>query len=232
MGFETSEGRLSLLKEHWQKFLAVAFWLVVLSVYGVYSYQHGLTPWQTLKRLGEFLTTSSWGPLVFIALYTVRPIFLFSAAVLTIGAGAFFGTVWGFVYCVIGSNASAAVAFAIGRFLGEGVLDESARSESGMGRGVQRMRDSSFETVFLMRLAFLPYDLVNYMAGFLKIRFTPFLLATALGSLPGTLSFVLFGASSGLSNGTPSFDWRVMAASVAIFVLSIAVSKAVKRRDP
>ncbi len=57
------------------------------------------------------------------------------------------------------------------------------------------MRDNSFETVLIMRLLFLPYDLVNYASGILRLRWLPFLLATALGSLPGTVSFVLLGAS-------------------------------------
>ena len=46
-----------------------------------------------------------------------------------------------------------------------------------------------------MRLLFLPYDLVNYVCGALRITWSSFLLATALGSLPGTVSFVLLGAS-------------------------------------
>ncbi len=93
------------------------------------------------------------------------------------------------------------------------------------------MRANSFETVFIMRLIFLPYDLVNYLAGLLRINFISFITATALGALAGTISFALFGASTGLSEGTPSFDWRVLAASVAIFVLSLFISRLVKRRE-
>lgn len=218
------------MKSGWQKTAALTFWMLVLLAYGIYSYQQGLSPWQTMRQLGEFLVSSPWGPAIFIAVYLVRPIFLFSAAVLTIGAGAFFGPIWGFIYSVLGSNASAAVAYAIGHFLGQDMIEESSSEESKTKYWVGRLRESSFETVFLMRLAFLPYDLVNYTAGFLRIRFLPFLAATVLGSLPGTLSFVLFGASSGLSSGTPKFDWRVLAASVAIFLVSIAISKIVKRR--
>ena len=94
-----------------------------------------------------------------------------------------------------------------------------------------RMRKNSFETIFFMRLVFLPYDLVNYAAGFLKIRYLPFILATILGSLPGTVSFVLFGASSGLDKGTPNFDWRIFAVSVLIFVASLLISRLLKRRQ-
>ena len=57
------------------------------------------------------------------------------------------------------------------------------------------MRDNSFETVLIMRFIFLPYDLMNYMAGFMRIHMRAFILATTLGSIPGTISFVLLGAS-------------------------------------
>lgn len=83
----------------------------------------------------------------------------------------------------------------------------------------------------LMRLAFLPYDLVNYSAGFLRINAGAFVAATALGSLPGTISFVLAGASlQRLDAGLAGFDPKVFAASVAIFTVSIAISKVIQRQ--
>ena len=94
------------------------------------------------------------------------------------------------------------------------------------------MRRNSFESVLLMRLAFLPYDGVNYAAGFLKIRPVAFLLATAIGSLPGTVSFSLAGASiESLSDGPSGVDPIVLVASVVLFVVSIVISRIVKRRE-
>jgi hypothetical protein len=50
--------------------------------------------------------------------------------------------------------------------------------------------------------------------------------------LPGTISFALFGASAdGLIEGTPSLDWRVLASAVGIFVLSLLISRILKRRE-
>lgn len=214
-----------------RKVAAALFWLLALGSYFYYSATHHLTPLETGKLIAEFVRTSAYGPWIFVLLYTFRPLFLFSAALLTIAAGAVFGAVKGLIYSVIGSNLGATLAFFIGRFFGEG-LWETVNSESRLQRYSQRMREHSFETVFLMRLLFLPYDLVNYLAGILGINYWSFLAATVLGSIPGTLSFVLFGASSGLSSGKPHFDPRVLAASIAIFLLSLAVSKILGRRSP
>ena len=223
-------GLLAFLQKHWQKLLAGLFWIAVLIAYSVYTAQNNLSPIDTLRQLIAFMNASVWGPLIFVGLYILRPLFLFSAGLLTIASGVLFGPIWGVIYTVIGSNLGASLAYVIGRFFGDGLINIQ-ESDKGIGRYVKRMRANSFETVFIMRLIFLPYDLVNYLAGLLRINFVAFITATILGALPGTISFALFGASTGLSEGSPSFDWRVLAASAGIFVLSLVISRFVKRRE-
>jgi uncharacterized membrane protein YdjX (TVP38/TMEM64 family) len=54
-----------------------------------------------------------------------------------------------------------------------------------------------------------------------------------LGSLPGTVAFVLLGASfeTNFSTGTMAFDPPVLVAAAIIFVLGIAASRYFKRRE-
>jgi uncharacterized membrane protein YdjX (TVP38/TMEM64 family) len=180
----------------------------------------------------EAIGTSTSGALIFLAVYAARPLVLFPASVLTVAAGFLFGPVLGIVLVVIGSNASATVAYLVGRFFGRGLL--SGSEGAGLaGRYARRLRDNSFETVLTMRFVFLPYDFVNYLSGFLRINWFPFILATALGSIPGTVAFVLFGASfeTEFAAGSMGLDWRVLAASAAIFAASIALSRSFKRRE-
>ena len=95
------------------------------------------------------------------------------------------------------------------------------------------MRRHSFETVLVMRLLFLPFDAVNYLAGVLRLRWPPFLLATALGSLPGTVSFVLLGASlERVDEGIGGIDPAALIAGVAIFVVSLVLARLLRRREP
>jgi uncharacterized membrane protein YdjX (TVP38/TMEM64 family) len=218
---------MSWLTKHWQKLILVLFWAALIAAYAIYAFTSRQSPLQTLRSLVSFLSQHPLGPIIFIAIYTLRPLVLFSASLLTLAGGALFGPLWGIIYTVIGSNLGASLAYVLGRFLGKGTVSGS----QGLQNYFDRMRQNSFETIFFMRLVFLPYDLVNYAAGFLKIRYLPFILATILGSLPGTVSFVLFGASSGLDKGTPKFDWRIFAISVAIFVISLLISRLLKRRQ-
>lgn len=212
---------------HWQRTAAVAFWLLLLGSYFLALRTSGLGPWELAREAGGFLTQSTWGPVLYILLYAVRPVFLFSAAVLTVAGGAFFGPWWGTLYTLLGSNLSASLAYLLGRLLGF----ESESPDERLKSYFRALRERSFETVFLLRLMFVPYDLVNYAAGFLHIRFWPFLFATALGSLPGTISFVLFGASSGLQQGAPTFDPRIFLLSLLIFVVSLATARFVRQTE-
>ena len=153
--------------------------------------------------------------------------------VLTLGAGFLFGPVWGIVLTIIGANLGASLAYLIGRYFGRGVLESSEGDAGFAGHYAERLRNNSFETVLTMRFIFLPYDLVNYLAGFLRVRYTAFILATILGSLPGTIAFVLFGASTDgdFSGGLPSLDPAVLIASVVIFVASLGLSRVFKNRE-
>jgi uncharacterized membrane protein YdjX (TVP38/TMEM64 family) len=94
------------------------------------------------------------------------------------------------------------------------------------------MRDNSFETVLLMRLLFLPYDFVNYLSGILRLHWLPFLLATAIGSLPGTVSFVLLGASlDSVGEGISGIDPVTLGASLFIFAASLLATRLLRRRQ-
>ena len=223
----------SFWQKHWQKLLAVCFWLLAAGGYLYYTSSNDLDPLslEAIRPVIDFLAGNRWGPLVFIGLYILRPLVLFSALVLSIVAGALFGPVWGIIYTIIGSNGGAGLAYFVGGLLGEDVIEtETDGEEKGIGRYVKRMRENIFETVLTMRLVGVPYDLVSYLAGFLKVNFWAFILATALGALPGTVAIVLFGASVGLEGGQPSLDWRVLVASVVIFAVSIGASQLLKRR--
>jgi uncharacterized membrane protein YdjX (TVP38/TMEM64 family) len=176
--------------------------------------------------------------LAYIFIYTIRPLTLFSSVLLTLAGGFLFGSFWGVVLTIIGANLSATVAFFVGRYFGRGVLDDEA-SGGLVQRYARRMRENSFETVLIMRFIFLPYDLVNYLAGFLRIGYWPFLLATVIGSIPGTIAFVLLGSSLSpaeisnmfLTGELPTLDWRPLALSTVMFVGSILLSRYFKRRE-
>ena len=224
----------SFLSRHGQKLVALGFWLLLLGAYWFYVQSNDLTVADSAENIAVLLTTSAFGPLLYIIIYWLRPLIFFPATILTVLGGFLFGPI-GIIYTIIGANGSAMVAFAIGYFFGQGILEENEDSAGFIQKYTTRMRENSFETVLLMRLIFLPYDLVNYSAGFLRIKWMPFLLATAIGSLPGTISFVLLGSSFGtldeLLAGELKVNPPVLVASIVLILVSIGFSRVLKKRE-
>lgn len=221
----------SWLQLHAQKVTALLFWLLLIACYQWYANANHLSPLQVVQQLLDFMTNGFWGPIIYIVLYAVRPLILFSSTVLTLAGGFVYGPVLGVVYTVIASNISSTIAYFVGHFFGEGMLKDDG-SDNLIQRYARRMRENSFETVMIMRFIFLPYDAVSYLAGFLRIKFWPFILATALGSIPGTMAFIGFGASIETFDGAlPKLNPITLGFSVAIFIISIALSRIFKKRE-
>ena len=203
------------LQRHGTKLLALLFWATVVGGYYLYANQNDFTLTDSLHAVVGFLTHG------------------FPSTLLTLLGGFLFGPL-GIIYTMLGGNLSALFAYGVGRYFGQGVLDEEENS-SIIQNYTQRLRQNSFETVLVMRLLFLPYDLVNYAAGFLKISWKPFLAATAIGSLPGTISVVLFGSSFGtleeLMAGEVQLNPVTLGISVVLILVSIGLSRVIKKRE-
>lgn len=227
-----------------QRGVVAALWLTALILWRNYQSQNGLSTAETGQRFIDAVDAAWWGVFAFVGVYLVRPIVLFPASVITIVGGVLFGPWLGVVVVVVASNTSAMIAYGIGRLLGrrpgsDRVDTTDPRLASGdsdpsfVQRWGKKLRDNSFETVFVMRLLFLPYDLVSYLCGAMRIKWSSFLLATALGSIPGTISFVLLGASlERVDMGLDGINPAAVVAGVAIFVTSIFVSRVLQRRTP
>lgn len=221
----------SWLAQHAAKFPALLFWASLIIGYQWYASSNGFSPLEVVQRLLDFMTTGFWGPLVYIGLYIVRPLILFPSTVLTLAGGFVFGPLLGVLYTILASNSSSTVAYFVGRYFGEGLFKDDG-SDGLIQHYARRMRENSFETVMVMRFIFLPYDAVSYLAGFLKIRYWPFILATALGSIPGTIAFVGFGASIETFDGAiPQLNPLTLGFSVAIFIISLVLSRVFKKRE-
>lgn len=209
-------------------------WGALVAGYASAVVATGLGPVGVLQALAGVVADHPAGPLVFVLAYVLRPLLVFSATVLTIGAGHLYGPWLGFLVVVVGANGGALLAYGLARWFG-GAWARRALEGGRWGALAERLRDRTFETVLTLRFLFAPYDAVNYLAGALRLRPASFVLATVLGSIPGSFTFLLFGASIGdlsaLADGRlPSLDARALAASAALLVASLVASRALRGR--
>jgi uncharacterized membrane protein YdjX (TVP38/TMEM64 family) len=219
------------LKQNAARITALVFWAALILGYQWYARANQLTPLQAVQSLLDFFTSSFWGPILYILAYAIRPLILFPSTLLTMAGGFVFGPASGVLYTIIASNISSTIAYFVGRYFGEGLFNDDG-SNGLIQHYARRMRENSFETVMIMRFIFLPYDAVSYLAGFLRIRYWPFIMATALGSIPGTLAFIGFGASIETFDGViPKLNPVMLTFSIAIFIVSIALARSFKKRE-
>lgn len=222
---------LKLLSRYRLHCIAVVCWVLLLGIFQYFRVQHGFSVIDTLLHSVEFIATTPWGPLLYLFVYLVRPLLFLPATPLTIFAGAVFGVGQGLLYALIAANASAHLAYWIGRFFGY----QPSRADSILGEWIARLQTHPFRAVLFMRLFYVPFDLANYGAGIFRIRWPAYAFATVIGITPGVATFVIFGASINTAmvhaqeGRVELFELEYLALSALIFAGSLGVSQFVRR---
>lgn len=212
------------------KLIALVFWATLIASFFWYKTTNDLTFLEMARSLGEAEETK-WAPLIFILVYTVRPLIFFPATLLTILAGVLFGPIFGVIYTVFGENMSANLAYWVGRFFGGDV-----KLPEGVAKHLRTTaQENSFTTVLIARFIYLPFDLTNFASGILKVSWPAYFLATLIGIMPGLTTFVLLGASfDNLTDFDPSmieFKPVTFGISAVIFVVSLLLARYFKNRN-
>lgn len=102
-----------------------------------------------------------------------------------------FGPIEGALYAIVGSLASAASTYAIGRMLGRDVVRHLAGN--GLNALSRRLAKKGLLAMTLVRLLPLaPFSVVNAVAGASHIGWRDFLLGTLLGMVPGIVVIATF----------------------------------------
>lgn len=215
--------------------LVIGLWSSVIVAWFVSQRASGSSTTEFAQRFVDGASGTWWAIVAYGALSALRPVVLFPASVLTVVAGLLFGAVLGVVVAALAANGSALIAYHLGRQLRRPPGGASGVGDDEMSRieaWTQRLRTHGFEAVLLMRLLFLPYDAVSYVCGLVRVPVRQFLAANAIGTLPGTVAFVLVGASiERLDEGFGGIDGTTLTVSVVLVVASIAASRVVRRRQ-
>ncbi|MDX3237849.1 VTT domain-containing protein [Streptomyces sp. ME03-5709C] len=113
---------------------------------------------------------------------------------LNVGAGALFGAQAGLPAALAGTVLGAGLAFVLGRLLGRDALRPLLRGRVLLAADRQ-LSEHGFRTMLAMRLfPGVPFAAANYSAALSRMRLAPFVLATALGSVPNTGAYVIAGS--------------------------------------
>ncbi|MDI6783225.1 MAG: TVP38/TMEM64 family protein [bacterium] len=186
----------------------------------------GLNSRLNLAQLQNYLASFGiWAPVVFLVIYTLRPLVLFPGTILTIVAAFLFGVFWGTVYATLGATFGALVAFGLARKLGRDAVAKFIRGKFAMFD--EKVAENGFLVIFILRLVpvIIPsFDAVNFGAGFSKIRFWDFTFGTLLGLIPGTL-FLVAVSIAAVTPSSPRFWLPLVAWSIFIILALIYLNR-------
>jgi uncharacterized membrane protein YdjX (TVP38/TMEM64 family) len=176
-----------------------------------------------------------WGLVVFVVLYVTAAVLLLPAFVLTLGAGAVFGVARGFVAVWVGATLGATAAFLIGRYLARGWVARRIEGNPKFAAMDVAVAREGWKIVGLTRMSpAFPYVLLNYAFSLTRVSVRDFVLATAVGMVPGIAMYVYIGSLAGTLAGagerarTPA-EWALYAvgllATVAVTVYVTRVAR-------
>jgi uncharacterized membrane protein YdjX (TVP38/TMEM64 family) len=176
------------------------------------------------------------GGIAFIAIYILATVAFLPASILTLGAGAVFGVVWGSLYVFVGATLGAIAAFLIGRYLARDWISNKIAGNQKFAAIDQAVAHSGFKIVLLTRLSPLfPFNLLNYAFGITGVGLKDYAIAS-IGMLPATVMYVYIGSLAGdiarigsdNQSPDPTFQWviriigLIATIAVTLYVTNIA----------
>ena len=188
----------------------------------------------------EFVLSSieSHGPatarLIYVAVYIVGTVALLPGTVLSFAGAVLFGPYEGTLYTWVGATIGATLAYLMARALGRDFVE---RLFGGRFAAFdRRIREHGFTGLLLIRLLpIFPFNAVNFGCGLTGIRLRDYVLATAIGIVPGTFVYQFLFAKFGRRILTEGLRLEYLAdpelwLAIGLFVAFVLAGKWLSRR--
>ncbi|MDA8251811.1 MAG: TVP38/TMEM64 family protein [Rhodospirillales bacterium] len=196
---------------------AAAIWLA--------AHRAALQPTALADRLAGF---GLWAPALFVLVYAMGAVLLFPAALLSIAGGAVFGPVWGAVLDLVGATLGAAAAFLVARYLAADWVRR--RIDGRLGRLVAGVEADGWRFVATVRLVpIVPYALLNYALGLTRIGFWPYIAASALSTIPGSVAYTWLGYAGRATVDGDATGLRYGLLGLGVLALAAFIPRMVRR---
>jgi len=196
--------------------------IVLARTFGVDERLGDLRDW--IRRLG------AWGPLVFVPLYVAAVIAALPGSVLTVMAGALFGSGLGIAVVSIAATLGASLAFLISRYLARDALVRWLSANERFRQLDRLTEQHGAMIVALTRLApIFPFNFLNYGFGLTRVSFPIYVFWSWLCMLPGTILYVV-GADAvtqGIARGEA--PWLLIGAAGGTGVLLVLLVQYAQR---
>lgn len=199
--------------------------LVGAILYGLYASPYNPHPQSAEDIRRWVMAFGVWAPLIYIAVYTIRPLLFFPTLLLNLSAGVLFGPYLGIIFLLLGGFGCASLCYSIGRFGGGSWILNNFGGSWGERLRAYLVGEGSFmKMIWLRTVPIFPYDPVSIIAGSVHLSFKIYAGATLLGMLPGAIAYNFLADSFGttrfyialavtiLAFGVPLIWWQASGA--------------------
>lgn len=160
-------------------------------------------------------------PVLFFLFYAVVAVAPVPRTVLTVTSGVLFGPVLGSTIALGASAVSAVVALLGVRVLGRDRVAGHLTHPAVRAVDERLARRGWLSVAALRMIPVAPFSIVNYCCGLSSVRLTPYLVATLVGSAPGTISTAILAGS--LAGGTHPVAIAVSAACLSLGLIGLVL---------
>ena len=200
---------------------ALALVLIIVAVIATRTGLLDLRDPETLLAAIDRARAVPYIHVVFVLVYIVVATFGLPATPFTLAGGILFGTGLGSVLNWMGATLGATGTYLLARLLGGDALrgllgGQAARLDLLAGK-------KGFSTLFRLRLLpVIPFNALSFTAALSGIGLRPYVAATGLGILPGTIIYTYFAGSlvGGVSGASSTARTNLIIASVLLLALS------------
>ena len=190
----------SFLQRHRHALLLILYLLII----AVLWYLPGVFHPKSVEDVRRWVMSFGvWGPLVYVLLYTVRPLLLFPSLLLNVAAGILFPPALGIPCLLAGGLGSATLLFYMARTgIGSEFLDlHGGKWGSRIHHYLSDSAKNFQRMLWLRTVPLFPYDVISLVAGCTKMKFVTFAVTTLLGMLPGAIAYNILGDALGGNSG-------------------------------
>ncbi len=141
-----------------------------------------------LQAMGGWAFVAAVGAMIVVSFLPLP------AETVAIANGMVFGHWVGFVVTWVGAMVAAMLAFALARWLGRPLVERRISSEK-LQQFETLLEQKGLAFLLLARMIpLIPYTVVNYGSGLSPVRFSTYVLASAIGMTPPIIAFVSAGS--------------------------------------
>jgi len=174
-----------------------------------------------------------WDPLLLLAMFLVGGLLVLPVTLVVLATVMVYGPWLGFLYALIGSTASGALSFGIGRLVGHRSLQRLPGSR--IHTLSRRIGEHGILSLAVLRVVPVAhFTVVSLAAGTSHVRFSAFIVGTMAGMIPGLIVVIVLADRLAAAARHPAPYQLLLATLVGLAVITpfIALRRWLRNRRP